>query len=99
MKLSEQRGFYSVYRHRNKKFTGKGIGSEAMSLLLDLFCELNLYRIQLNVIAYNERAKIIREVRFYQGRNLRDFIFRDGKRYDMYLYGLLRHEWSGFNVR
>jgi RimJ/RimL family protein N-acetyltransferase len=85
----------------NKKFTGKGIGSEAMSLLLDFgFCELNFYRIQLNVIAYNERAiKLYERLGFTREGTLRDFIFRDGKRYDMYLYGLLRHEWSGFNVR
>jgi RimJ/RimL family protein N-acetyltransferase len=25
----------------------------------------------------------------------REFIERDGRRYDMYLYGLLRREWRG----
>jgi len=85
----------------NNNFTGKGIGAEAMRLLLDYgFNELNFYRIQLNVIAYNERAiKLYEKLGFTREGTLREFIFRDGNRYDMYLYGLLRHEWSGFNGR
>jgi len=85
----------------NNEFTGKGFGTEAMRLLLDYgFNELNFYRIQLNVIAYNERAiKLYEKLGFIREGTLREFIFRDGKRYDMYVYGLLRHEWGGINER
>lgn len=85
----------------DNKFTGKGIGKEVMSLLLDFgFNELNFYRIQLNVIAYNDRAiKLYEGLGFVREGVFRDFIFRDGERHNMYLYGLLRHEWSGFNDR
>jgi len=85
----------------NNKFTGKGLGKEAMSLLLDYaFNELNFYRIQLNVISYNENAiKLYESLGFVKEGTFRDFIYRDGKRYDMYLYGLLKQEWGGLNDR
>ncbi|HOJ09163.1 MAG TPA: GNAT family protein [Clostridiales bacterium] len=80
----------------NNKFTGKGFGKEAMRLLLDFgFNELNFYRIQLNVISYNEHAiKLYESLGFIREGIYRDFIYRDCKRYDMYLYGLLRQEWG-----
>lgn len=70
-----------------------------MSLLLDYgFNELNFYRIQLNVISYNENAiKLYEGLGFVKEGSYRDFIFRDGKRHDMYLYGLLKQEWSELN--
>lgn len=80
----------------DKASHGKGFGKEAMHLLLDFgFNELNFHRIQLNVIAYNHRA-----IRLYEGAGFkkegvfRELIFRDGKRYDLYLYGLLRDEYK-----
>jgi RimJ/RimL family protein N-acetyltransferase len=77
------------------KNSGKGIGSEAMKLFLEYgFNELNLYRIQLNVIEYNEIAiKVYEKMGFIREGNCRKFLLRDGKRYDLYLYGLLRDEW------
>jgi len=76
---------------------GKGIGTEALHLLLDFgFNELNLYKLQLCVIEYNEPA-----IRLYEGAgfvregSFREFIFRDGKRYGLHQYGLLRREWDG----
>ena len=74
---------------------GKGMGSEAMKLFLDYgFNELNLYRIQLNVIQYNEIAiKVYERMGFRREGIYRDFLYRDGKRFDLYLYGLLRDEW------
>jgi RimJ/RimL family protein N-acetyltransferase len=80
----------------NYSYRGKGIGREALRLLLDFgFNELNFHRIQLDVIEYNHPA-----VKLYEGAGFvregvyREFIHRDGKRYDMYLYGLLRSEWK-----
>lgn len=80
----------------NKSQTGKGIGSEAMNLLLDFgFNELNFHRIQLNVIAYNEPAiKLYERQGFIREGTYREFIHRDGIRHDLYLYGLLRQEWK-----
>lgn len=77
-------------------YTGRGLGREALGLLLQFgFDEFNFYRIQLNVISYNEAA-----IRLYEGTGFtregtfREFINRDGRRYDMYLYGLLSSEWT-----
>jgi RimJ/RimL family protein N-acetyltransferase len=58
------------------------------------FSELNMHRIQLTVFSYNERAIALYErLGFRREGTHREQILRDGKRYDMYLYGLLRREW------
>jgi RimJ/RimL family protein N-acetyltransferase len=79
---------------------GQGYGTEALHLALQYaFDELNLHRITLTVIAYNERAIALYErVGFQREGVFREFGQRDGRRYDMYLYGMLRPEWkSGVN--
>ena len=75
---------------------GKGYGSEVMQLVLQFaFDELNLHRIQLTVFSYNERAIALYEKLGFQREGVhREHLQRDGKRYDMYLYGLLRSEWE-----
>ena len=80
----------------DESFAGKGIGTEVMRLLLDFgFSELNFYRIYLNVISYNVIAiKLYESTGFVREGTYRSFVYRDGKRYDMYLYGLLRPEWE-----
>jgi RimJ/RimL family protein N-acetyltransferase len=81
---------------------GQGYGTEALHLALQYaFDELNLHRITLTVIAYNERAIALYERAGFQREGVfREFGQRDGKRYDMYLYGLLRPEWeSGAGTR
>lgn len=75
---------------------GQGYGTEALGLALQYaFDELNLYRITLTVIAYNERAIALYEGAGFRREGVfREFGQRDGRRYDMYLYGLLRPEWE-----
>jgi RimJ/RimL family protein N-acetyltransferase len=75
---------------------GKGYGREAMTLLLNYaFRELNLHRVQLTVFEYNERAIALYERLGFQREGVyREFMQRDGQRYDMYLYGLLSREWQ-----
>lgn len=74
---------------------GQGLGSEAARLLLRYgFDELNLHRIQLTVFAYNQRAlRLYTGLGFREEGRYREFILRDGQRYDMVLMGLLAHEW------
>jgi RimJ/RimL family protein N-acetyltransferase len=76
---------------------GQGYGKEAMSLVLNFaFNELNLHRIQLTVFGYNEPAIALYEgLGFRREGTYREFMQRDGQRFDMYLYGILRHEWAG----
>lgn len=80
----------------DKSYTSKGLGKEVMKLMLDFgFNELNFHRIHLNVISYNERAiKLYESFGFVREGTYREFINRDGKRYDLYLYGLLKAEWE-----
>jgi RimJ/RimL family protein N-acetyltransferase len=80
----------------NQNHWGKGYGYEAMQLVLQFaFHELNLYRLQLTVFSYNKRAIALYEkLGFKQEGMYREFLQRDGKRYDMYLYGLLYPEWQ-----
>lgn len=75
---------------------GKGYGTEALRLALQYaFDELNLHRLTLTVIDYNERAIALYEKAGFRREGVfREFGQRDGKRYDMYLYGLLRPEWK-----
>lgn len=77
------------------KHRGSGFGKEAMKLLLDFaFEELNLHRIQLNVFCYNTGAiSLYEKVGFTREGVYREFIHRDGQRWDMYLYGILEQEW------
>lgn len=78
---------------------GKGIGTEALSLAMEFgFQELNLHRIQLNVLSYNTPAiKLYEKLGFKKEGTYREFIHRDGKRHDMHLYGILRKEWEQIN--
>ena len=75
---------------------GKGYGYEAMQLVLRFaFDELNLHRVQLTVFCYNKRAIALYEKLGFQREGIhREHLQRDGRRYDMYLYGLLRSEWE-----
>jgi RimJ/RimL family protein N-acetyltransferase len=74
----------------------KGYGSEALHLLAHFaFAELNLYRLSAAVPEYNpaalhlfEKAGFSREVCRRQALN------RDGRTWDMILFGLLQAEWQ-----
>ena len=76
---------------------GKGYGTEATNLLIAYaFNELNLFRLQLTVFDFNLRAiSLYEKLSFKREGTFRQFMERDGKRHDMHLYGLLRHEWEG----
>lgn len=78
-------------------FHGRGYGREAMELLTNYgFNELNLHRLQLTVFSYNEPAiKLYESLGFKHEGTFREFLQRDGQRYDMNLYGLLANEWKG----
>jgi RimJ/RimL family protein N-acetyltransferase len=78
-------------RHR-----GQGYGREAMELgLIFAFNELNLYRVCLTVFSYNAPAIALYErLGFTREGTYREHLERDGRRHDMYLYGLLRPEWQ-----
>ena len=83
----------------NPAFWNQGYGSEATQMAVHYaFQELNLHRLQITVFEYNQRAiSVYEKSGFVKEGIFREFILRDGKRYDMYLYGLLRPEWEAAN--
>lgn len=80
---------------------GRGYGREAMRLALRFaFDELNLHRLSLTVFAYNEGAiALYEQLGFRHEGTFREHIQRDGRRYDMHLYGILRGEWEQARAR
>jgi RimJ/RimL family protein N-acetyltransferase len=80
----------------SRDIRGKGYGKEALRLLLEYgFNDLDFHRIQLNVLEFNYPAiSLYEKSGFKKEGTFREFVLRDGKRYDLYLYGLLKKEWQ-----
>jgi RimJ/RimL family protein N-acetyltransferase len=80
----------------NRSFWDRGYGTEAMELLLNFaFDELNLHRVFLTVFSYNPRAiRLYEKLGFQREGVYREHLQRDGQRFDMLHYGILRHEWA-----
>ncbi len=74
-----------------RDYWGKGYGTEAMNMIARYaFEELGLYRINLNVFAYNKRAiKSYEKVGYKVEGKTREAVHRDGKRWDVIFMGLL----------
>lgn len=73
----------------------KGYGTQALRLLLRFaFAELNLFRVSAIVPEYNDGAiALIQKFGFVQEVCRRKSLDRDGRRWDLYVYGLLAQEW------
>ncbi len=78
-----------------KKKQNQGIGTEAMELFINFgFNELNLNRIELDVMSYNKKAiRVYEKLGFKKEGCKRKKFYRDGKYHDIYIYGLLKEEW------
>lgn len=74
----------------------KGYGTQAIQMLLRFaFAELNLFRVTAAVPEYNEGAlALLRKFGFTQEVCRRSALERDGRRWDLYVFGLLREEWQ-----
>jgi RimJ/RimL family protein N-acetyltransferase len=73
----------------------KGYGTQALRMLLRFaFAELNLYRLSAMVPEYNEAAiALLQKSGFVQEVCRRKALERDGRRWDLYVFGLLSDEW------
>lgn len=74
----------------------KGYGTQALQMLLRFaFAELNLFRVSAIVPEYNEGAiALMKKFGFLQEVTRRKSLERDGRRWDLYVFGLLRDEWQ-----
>jgi RimJ/RimL family protein N-acetyltransferase len=77
---------------------GQGFGYEATQLALRYaFDELNLHRVQVTAFAYNRASiALLEKLGFRREGVYRERLQRDGVRYDMLLFGLLRREWEAW---
>lgn len=73
----------------------KGYGREALSLLLRFaFNEINLHSLSANIPAYNLPAQaLFAQAGFKPDVCRREALARDGKRWNMYIFGVLADEW------
>ncbi len=83
-----------------REYWGRGYGTEAMRLALQYaFQELNLHRVSLSVIAYNERAiRSYEKAGFRSEGRLRQTIRRAGRRWDEVCMSILRREWEALQA-
>ncbi len=80
----------------DKKRWGQGIGREVTRRVVDYgFQMLNLNRIELNVLEYNERARrLYQSLGFREEGLLRQAQYKDGQYLNLVLMGLLREEYQ-----
>lgn len=78
---------------------GKGYGTEMMFLILRFaFMEVNLRRVSLAVFEYNPRAiRAYEKAGFRHEGRIRQFLNKEGRRWDMLLMSVLREEWLPAN--
>lgn len=76
----------------SRKHRGRGIGTEAVTLLLRFgFQDLNLHRVYLTVFAGNRAAiRLYRKLGFAREGRTRESVFLDGRYEDEILMGILR---------
>jgi RimJ/RimL family protein N-acetyltransferase len=76
----------------------KGYGAQVLQMLLRFaFAELNLFRLSAAVPEYNEGAiALLRKFGFVQEVCRRSALERDGRRWDLYVFGLLKEEWQSW---
>ena len=80
------------------EFQGKKIGTEVLqSMMKYAFNTINFYRLEAEVIDYNEISrKLVEKLNFTLEGRLRQAKYFDGKYYDILRYGILKHEFGKF---
>jgi RimJ/RimL family protein N-acetyltransferase len=78
-----------------RELWGKGYGTDAMRVILRYgFQELNLRRVSLGTFGYNPRAiRSYEKAGFVHEGRIRETLHRDGRRWDVFIMGILREEW------
>jgi RimJ/RimL family protein N-acetyltransferase len=74
----------------------KGYGSQALGMLIRFaFAELNLFRLSARIPEYNQAAiALFSKLGFVEEVRRRQALDRDGRRWDLIVFGLLNAEWQ-----
>jgi RimJ/RimL family protein N-acetyltransferase len=74
----------------------KGFGSQALGMLMRFaFAELNLFRLSARIPEYNQAAiALFSKFGFAEEVRRRQALDRDGRRWDLIVFGLLNSEWQ-----
>ena len=74
----------------------KGYGSQALGMLMRFaFAELNLFRLSVRIPEYNQAAiALFNKFGFVEEIRRRQALDRDGRRWDLMVFGLLNSEWQ-----
>ena len=74
----------------------KGYGSQALNMMLRfIFAEINMFRVTAYVPEYNEAAiALLKKFGFVEEVRRRQALNRDGRRWDLLVFGLLKDEWQ-----
>lgn len=80
-------------------YWSKGYGTDVMTVLLRFaFTEINLRRVTLTVFEYNPRAiRSYEKAGFRREGHLRNYLNREGRRWNELYMGILREEWMEEN--
>lgn len=78
---------------------GRGYGTDGMNVLLRFaFTEINLRRVSLSVFEYNPRAiRSYEKAGFRHEGHMRQYLNREGRRWNELFMGILREEWMELN--
>jgi RimJ/RimL family protein N-acetyltransferase len=81
------------------EYWSKGYGTDVMNVLLRFaFTEINLRRVTLTVFEYNPRAiRSYEKAGFRHEGHLRNYLNREGRRWNEMYMGILREEWMELN--
>jgi len=73
----------------------KGYGTQALKMLLRFaFAELNMFRVTANIAEYNVGAiALAQKFGFVEEVRRRQSLEREGRRWDLLVFGLLKDEW------
>jgi len=84
----------------NKEFWGRGLGKQiTVALMESVFIQLNLERCEAWSVEYNTRAHAVLEsCGFKKGGALRQTVFVNGRKWDMFHFDLLREEYIAARV-
>jgi RimJ/RimL family protein N-acetyltransferase len=74
----------------------KGYGSQALGMLLRfIFAEINMFRVSAYVPEYNEAAvSLLKKFGFVEEARRRQALERDGRHWDLLVFGLLKDDWQ-----